>query len=69
LNVSNKPEEVLQAAEKAMRLDPTRQDFYAFFVAAPLNLMGRYEEAIPLLKRHIAAYPNQPWAHAALIFA
>jgi tetratricopeptide (TPR) repeat protein len=31
--------------------------------------MGRYEEAIPLLKRHRAAYPNQPWAHASLIYA
>jgi adenylate cyclase len=69
LNVSNRPQEALQAAEKAMRLDPTRQDFYAYFVAAPLTVMGRYEEALPLLKRHTAAYPNQPWGHASLISA
>ena len=69
LNVSNRPEEAVQAAERAMRLDPTRQDFYAFFVAAAYTLMGRYQEAIPLLKRHIATYPNQQWAHASLIDA
>jgi len=31
--------------------------------------MGRYQEAIPLLKRSIAAYPSSPWAHVALIVA
>ena len=69
LAVSNEPEEALRAAEKAMRLDPTHSDFYGFFIAVPYVLMGRYEEAIPLLKRHIAIYPGQPWAHAALVVA
>ena len=69
LTVSNKPEEAVRAAEKAMRLDPTRQDFYAFFVANPYVLMGRYEEAIPLLKRELAVRPNNPWAYAVLVVA
>jgi len=69
LTESNRPEEAVRAAEKAMRLDPSRQDFYAFFIAAPYVLMGRYQEAIPLLKRHLAVYPNQPWAHVVLIIA
>ena len=69
LTVSNKLEEAVRAAEKAMRLDPTRQDFYAFFVANPYVLMGRYEEAIPLLKRELAVRPNNPWAYAALVVA
>ncbi|MBV8053862.1 MAG: hypothetical protein JO071_01330, partial [Deltaproteobacteria bacterium] len=67
LEVSNRPEEAVQAAQKAMRLDPTRQDFYAFFVAAPYTGMRRYQDAISLLKRHLAVYPNMPWAHAMLI--
>jgi adenylate cyclase len=69
LTVSNKLEEAVRAAEKAMRLDPTRQDFYAFFVANPYVLMGRYEEAIPLLKRHLTVFPTDPWAYAELIVA
>ena len=52
-----------------MRLDPSRQDFYAFFIATPYVLMGRYQDAIPLLKRHLALYPNQPWARFVLILA
>ena len=52
-----------------MRLDPTHQDFYEYFVASPYVLMGRYEEAIPLLKRELAVRPNNPWAYAGLVVA
>jgi adenylate cyclase len=69
LSVSNRPEEAVMAVEKEMRLDPSRQDFYAYFIAPPYVEMGRCQDAIPLLKRHLAAYPNQPWAHAVLIVA
>jgi predicted Zn-dependent protease len=69
LTVSNKLEEAVRAAEKAMRLDPTHQDFYEYFVASPYVLMGRYEEAIPLLKRHLGVWPNNPWAYALLVVA
>jgi predicted Zn-dependent protease len=69
LTVSNKPEGAVRAAEKAVRLDPTHSDFYGYFIAAPYIQMGRYEEAIPLLRRHIAVYPGQPWAHASLVIA
>jgi adenylate cyclase len=69
LTVSNKLEAAVRAAETATRLDPTHQDFYAFFVANPYVLMGRYEEAIPLLKRHLAVLPNNPWAYAVLVVA
>jgi adenylate cyclase len=62
----NGPEEAVRAANTAMRLDPIHQDFYAYFIAAPLNEMGRYQEAIPLLKRHIQAYPDNVWAHVGL---
>ena len=69
LTASDEQEGAVHAAEKAMRLDPSRRDFYAYFIAGPYVLMGRYEDAIPLLKRHLSAYPNQPWAHASLILA
>jgi len=59
-----RPEEAVCAAQTATRLDPTRQDFYAYFIAAPYTEMGRYQEAIPALKRTVSAYPDQIWAHA-----
>jgi hypothetical protein len=31
--------------------------------------MGRYSEAVPLLKRHLARYPNQIAAHYNLVVA
>jgi hypothetical protein len=33
-----------------MRLDPSRQDLYAFFIATPYVLMGRDQDAIPYSK-------------------
>ena len=69
LTVSGQPEAAVRAAEKAIRLDPAHQDFYAFFVANPYVMMGRYEEAIPLLKRHLTALPGNPWAYCDLVVA
>ncbi|MGZ6254301.1 MAG: adenylate/guanylate cyclase domain-containing protein [Candidatus Binataceae bacterium] len=69
LTVSNQPEAAVHAAQKAIRLDPAHQDFYAFFVANPYVLMGRYEEAIRLLKRHLTALPGNPWAYCDLVVA
>ena len=67
--VSNRYEAAILAAEKAARLDPSRQDFYGYFVGQSYVDTGRYREAIPLLKKSIAAYPNMPWPHVALIAA
>jgi Flp pilus assembly protein TadD len=32
-------------------------------------LMGRYQDAIPALQRHVGAYPNALWAHLDLAIA
>ena len=69
LTTAGRPQEAAVAAKKAMRLDPNRTSFYAYFIAAPYVMMGRYEEALLLLKGHLTDYPNQPWAHAVLIVA
>jgi adenylate cyclase len=66
---SDKFEEAAGAAKTAMRLDPAHQDLYAFFVGSPYVFMGRYEDAIALLKRHIAVFPDNLWAHAMLAMA
>ena len=69
LTAANRLEEAVRAVENASRIDPTRPEFYAYFIASPYVLMGRYNEAIPLLEKHIAVYPNQPFAHIMLLVA
>ena len=31
--------------------------------------MGQYMQAIPLLKRHLAVYPDHVWGHVSLVVA
>jgi adenylate cyclase len=64
---SGKPEDAIAAVEKAMRLDPKGRDFYLFFEGWAYAQMGRYAEAIPLLKQHLARFPNNVSAHVHLI--
>jgi adenylate cyclase len=64
-----KPEKALRGAEKAIRLDPSREDSYLYAVGNAYNAMGRYAEAIPVLERYLAAYPNSVVAHLAIIVA
>jgi adenylate cyclase len=69
LAVDGKSEEALRAAEKAMRLDPARQDFYGYAVGNAYIGMERNQEAIQVLKRTIGAYPNLLVAHLSLTAA
>jgi adenylate cyclase len=64
-----KPEDAIASVNKAMRLDPRNRDLYLSQIAWSCNLMGRYAEAVPLLKRFLARYPNQIAAHYNLIVA
>jgi adenylate cyclase len=67
LAYSGKPAEAVVAAQKAMRLDPRRRDFYSLFEGMSYALMGSYERAIPPLKRHLARYSNIIPGHLFLI--
>jgi adenylate cyclase len=69
LVTGSKPEEARRAAEKAMRLDPAGEDFYAHSVGMAYDQMGRYQEAVSFLKRTIAAYPDMLVPHLSLIIA
>ena len=51
LIVYGKPEAAIRAAQKAMRLDPTGKDLYSYDVGFAYVEMGRYEDAIPILKQ------------------
>jgi tetratricopeptide (TPR) repeat protein len=66
---AGKPEDAIESVNKAMRLDPRNRDFYLVVVGWCYNLMGRYAEAVPLLKRYLAHYPNQIAAHYDLAVA
>jgi len=67
MDCSGKPAEAVGLAEKAMRLDPRNRDFYLHFEGWSYTQMGRYQEAIPILKRHLARYPNNWSAHSILV--
>jgi adenylate cyclase len=68
-NVFGKPEAALRAAQKAMRLDPTGKEFYSYDVGIAYVEMGRYEDAIPILKQHLTVYPNTLMSHVGLVVA
>jgi adenylate cyclase len=69
LNLAGKYEEAIQDAEKAMRLDPRNRDGYLFEIAFAYTFTGRYEAAVPVLKRHLVRYPNHLGAHLVLAVA
>ena len=68
-DVDGKPGEALRAAEAAARLDPAARDFYAYQVGMSYVDLGRYAEALSVLKRHLAVYPNSLVGHLAIITA
>jgi adenylate cyclase len=55
---SGVPAESIAPAEKAMRLDPRNQDLYLSELGYAYTYMGRYDEAIPRLKKLGAHYNN-----------
>jgi adenylate cyclase len=69
LGIYGKPEEAIRAAQKAMRLDPTGKDLYLLDVGFAYVEMGRYQDAIPVLKQSLAAYPNTMVSRVSLIVA
>ena len=58
MNNTRKRAEAIELAEEAIRLDPRRRDFYFCLEGWSYIQMGRYQEAIPILQRCVAAYPN-----------
>jgi adenylate cyclase len=65
MNNTARPAEALVAVEKAMRLDPRNSDNYLFEQGFAYSGLGRYEEAIPALKRD-SALTNNLWDHVNL---
>jgi tetratricopeptide (TPR) repeat protein len=66
MNNTARPAEALVAAEKAMRLDPRNRDNYLAEQGWAYTHLGRYQEAIPALKRDMAL-TNNLWDHVFLV--
>jgi tetratricopeptide (TPR) repeat protein len=58
LNNMGNPAEALVAAERAIRLDPFNVAHYLYEQGTAYTQLGRYEEAIPALKRDLARTNN-----------
>ena len=69
LNVYGKPEAAIRAAQKAMRLDPGGKDLYSGDIGVAYVEMGRYADAVPILKQSLAAFPNILINHICLTVA
>jgi adenylate cyclase len=69
LDMAGKSKDAIEPLNKAMRLDPGSRVFYFAELAWAYTLMGRYAEAVPLLKRHLARYPNSLGGHENLTMA
>ena len=67
LETVGKPEEALHAVEQAIRLDPSRPDFYSEELGNAYEHMGRYQEAISLGKRYLTAHPNSLVHHLGMV--
>jgi adenylate cyclase len=63
------PGEAIANLRKASRLDPESQDFYAGDIGFADLFMGRDQEAIPLLEKFAAIYPNHLLTHLGLSVA
>ena len=63
-----RPAEAIPMAQKAARLDPRRYYYYAFFEGRAYALMGRYADAIPLLKTNANSPEGGVPALMSLIF-
>jgi adenylate cyclase len=69
LNVYSRPDAAIRAAQKAIRLDPTGKDLYSYDIGVAYVEMGRYEDAVPILKESLTAFPHILISHECLIAA
>ena len=58
LTYSGRPEEALESFDRAMALDPYYPDLWLHLKGLAMFQLGRYDEAIDLLKRRLIRNPN-----------
>ncbi len=68
-NSDSMPEEAIRKFQKAIRVVPESQDFYAFDIGFADLSMGRNRDATLLLEKFAAIYPNNLYIHLGLSVA
>ena len=63
LKFAGRPEEVIELLEKAMRFNPRYPSSYLFQSGSSYYYMGRYDEALEILKRAVIRRPNHLPTH------
>jgi adenylate cyclase len=67
LTYAGRPQDAVRRIEQAMRLNPTPPDlYYVWILGRAYALLGRYDEALPLLQKVVTRYPEHFPAHADL---
>ncbi|MBI3799533.1 MAG: tetratricopeptide repeat protein [Deltaproteobacteria bacterium] len=66
LNFAGRPQEAIRWVEQAMRLNPRYPAWYSTSLGFAYLLMGRYEEAITILKTTLSRIPHYPPAYGNL---
>src|SRR5713226_5466935 len=69
LSRSGRPAEAIGLMQKTERFDPRNRELYESEVGISEVLMGRYKEAIPILKKNLTVYPDSLWGHGWLAVA
>jgi adenylate cyclase len=69
LNLAGRPEEAIEAVEKALRLNPHDPFLSLFTLGVAYRMMGRHAEAIASLQRALIRNPDYLPAHANLLVA
>ena len=67
--LDGKPDEAISTIQRAIRLDPESESVYSGALGIANLFVERYQEAVPLLEKHVAAYPNDTFARSMLAVA
>jgi adenylate cyclase len=68
LNAQDRPKEALMATDQGIRLDPQSRGIL-FHRAIAYSQLGRWEEALAVLKRYVAHYPDDPFGHVGMAWS
>jgi adenylate cyclase len=66
--MAGRPADAIEVVKKAMRLDPKNATFQSHRLGRAYRMLGRYEEALTVLKRAVSVSPNMPGPRAELVF-
>jgi len=69
LNADGRPGDAVPTLQKAIRLDPMLEDFFAGQLGLSYLSMRQYQQAIAAFRHHAAGYPTDFYSHVNLAIA